>query len=273
MACYHPLQAFLIKNIKTGKNRVVFPSERRNITHYVDAIEDKSVENGSDLKLPCSACVGCKLEYSRQWSVRCIHEASYHKSNCFITLTYDNAHLPEFGTLVKKHVQDFFKRLRSRFPDYPMKYYHCGEYGDKLGRPHYHILLFGFDFSDKTYYSERRGNVYYVSELLAQIWPFGKAILGDVTLQSAGYVARYATKKQYGRFASRYYGKRIPEYATMSNGIGERWFYDNWRDVYPADDIIILNHKNKPVRHKPPRRYDELLKELDPKLYVAGGGR
>lgn len=264
MVCYRPLQAFLVKNCVTGKNRIVFPNKRKNILRSVDAVEE-SCEVSGDIKLPCSYCVGCRLEYSRQWSVRCVHEASSHASNCFITLTYSNDYLPPNGSLVKSHMQGFFKRLRARFPDWPMKYYHCGEYGDKLGRPHYHVLLFGFDFPDKVYRCSRRENDYYESDILHSLWPFGKCILGNLTYRSAGYVARYATKKQYG--LKRWRGKRIPEYATMSNGIGRQWFLNNYQDVYSYDQIIIMNHKNKPMRHKPPRRYDEWFKEIDPKRY------
>lgn len=265
MVCYRPMQAFLVKNWKTGKNRVVFPNKRRKISRAVDAVED-NCEIAGDIKLPCSYCVGCRLEYSRQWSLRCVHEASCYQSNCFITLTYDNAHLPEHGSLVVEHFQGFMKRLRERYSDVKMKYYHCGEYGDKLGRPHYHVLLFGFDFADKVYKCSRRGNQYFESQILDKIWGHGKCILGNLTLQSAGYVARYAVKKQYGMKKS--FGKRIDEYATMSNGIGRQWFYRNYQDVYANDFIIVLNAKNQPVKHKPPRRYDEWFKEIDPVRYA-----
>lgn len=68
------------------------------------------------IKLPCGQCLGCRLDYSREWAVRCTHESLLHKENSFITLTYDDEHLPEDGGLVKKHWQDFCKRLRKKKP-------------------------------------------------------------------------------------------------------------------------------------------------------------
>lgn len=270
MVCYNPLQAFLLRDLKSGKNSVIFPSRTISsasdcYTQGIDSIGSESVE---DIKLPCSVCVGCRLEYARQWSVRCVHEASYHLSNCFITLTYSNEFLPPNGSLVKADFQDFMKRLRYYFPDYPIKYFMCGEYGDKLSRPHYHAILFGLDFADKTFRTTRRGNKYFDSQILNDIWGKGKCVIGEVTLQSAAYVARYAVKKVTGNAAKRFYRDRIPEYAHPSNGIGKRWLLDNFQSVYESDEIIILNAKNKAVRHKPPRRYDEWMRELDPVLYA-----
>ena len=92
--CFHPLDAWQCSN-----GDVVFTDNlARN-----DVIRR--------LSLPCGRCVGCRLERSRQWAVRCMHEASMHMFNSFVTLTYDD-HLPEYNSLNYKHFQDFMKRLR-----------------------------------------------------------------------------------------------------------------------------------------------------------------
>lgn len=269
MACYNPRPVFLVKNVSTGRNRIVFPS--RKVVKPSDAIVDWSEEDVSDMALPCTHCAGCKLEYARQWSLKCMHEASFHSNNCFITLTYSDQYLPNYGSLDKSHFPKFIKALRERLRRVGLpniKFFHCGEYGDKLGRPHYHALIFGYDFPDKVFRSSRRGNDYYESPMLNELWGKGKCIIGNVTLQSAGYVARYAVKKRYGHTAKNYYGKKVPEYAYGSNGIGRRWIEQNWREVYAYDRIVMLNHKNKPVIHKPPRYYDDYLKVVDPVLYA-----
>lgn len=268
MACYNPRPVFLVKNVSTGRNRIVFPS--RKVVKPSDAIVDWSEEDVSDMALPCTYCAGCKLEYARQWSLKCMHEASFHNNNCFITLTYSDQHLPNYGSLDKSHFSKFIKALRERLRRAALpniKFFHCGEYGDKLGRPHYHALIFGYDFPDKVFRSSRRGNDYYESPMLDEIWGKGKCIIGNVTLQSAGYVARYALKKRYGYSAKNYYGNKVPEYAYGSNGIGRRWIEQHWREVYAYDRIVMLNTKNKPVIHKPPRYYDDYLRKVDPLLY------
>ena len=102
MPCYCPITAYYGKDVsKTGKRRIVFS-------------RDASF-SGVTLKLPCGQCIGCRLEKSRQWAVRCMHEKQMHPFNEFVTLTYDDAHLPEGGALVKRHLQLFFKRLRKKF--------------------------------------------------------------------------------------------------------------------------------------------------------------
>lgn len=271
MVCYNPRQAFYIKNLKTSKKRVVFPNHK--IRRAVDAIDDDDEVALGDLVLPCSYCVGCKTEYARQWSVRCMHEASNFKNNCFVTLTYDNFHLPKNGSLNKKHFSGFMKRLRQRLyrrGHGRIKFFHSGEYGDKMGRPHYHALIFGYDFPDKVLHSSRRGCDYYESQMLAELWPYGRCVIGAVTMQSAGYVARYALKKRYGSaFAvARHYRGRIPEYSYGSNGLGRDWIMSHIYDVYAYDRIVIMDAKNKPVIHKPPRYYDEQLKKINPELYL-----
>jgi len=223
------------------------------------------------IQLPCGQCIGCRLAKSQMWATRCLHESSMHEDNCFITLTYDDDHLPWDGSLNKKHFQDFMKRFRDRTRK-KIRYFHCGEYGEKLQRPHYHALIFGYDFEDKTLWSQKDGVRTYTSELLEKIWPFGFSTVGAVTWESAAYCARYVTKKQTGDQGKEHYWRILatdlevelqPEYATMSlkPGIGQTWFTEYKNDCFPSD-YITVNGKKKQI----PRYYDKLLEkhnELD----------
>lgn len=190
-----------------------------------------------------------------------------HGASSFITLTYSDDFLPPGRTLVKKHFQDFMKRLRKSLgKDELIRYYHCGEYGDQYGRPHYHALIFGHAFPDKVLWKTVRGVNCYTSEKLDALWGKGFTSIGDVTFQSAAYVARYVLKKQTGSQAKRWYQfvdpdtgeihDRLPEYTTMSlrPGIGATWFDKFGSDVYP-DDFVVLKGKKMAA----PRFYDALF--------------
>ena len=181
-----------------------------------------------------------------------MHEFQMHDEvGCFITLTYDDQHLPFGGTLVKHHFQDFMKRLRKRISPQRVRYYYCGEYGDQTDRPHYHALLFGFEFEDAELLGTRDGNPVYVSETLAKLWPFGLHEIGSITFESAGYVARYILKKQLGKDADEAYATaiylgdyqfyRTPEFTDMSRrpGIGYSWVQEYAADVFPSDEMYM----------------------------------
>lgn len=212
-------------------------------------------------EVACGRCIGCRLERSRMWAVRCVHEAKMHEENCFLTLTYAPEHLPEGGTLVPAHFQKFLKRLRKRISPRRISYFHCGEYGDDLGRPHYHALLFGYDFPDKV--PSRRsksGHPTWSSEILDKTWGFGDCNIGVLNFETAAYTARYALKKITGDTAEAHYGGRHPEYATMSTkpAIGKRWIDQHIDQVYRRDRIVVNG-----VEQLPPRYYDKILRRRD----------
>jgi len=224
------------------------------------------------LTIPCGKCIGCRLERSRQWAVRCIHEAQLWPNNCFITLTYAPEHLPPNGTLVLAHFQKFMKRLRKKYGS-NIRFFHCGEYGTKFARPHYHACLFNFDFDDKKFWKVKNGQKLYISAALSDLWPFGWATVGSVTFESAAYVARYILKKINGDLAENHYSfvdcdgvvrHRLPEYVTMSRrpGIAAGWFEKYGSDVFPSDEVIV---RGKSCR--PPRFYDNRLKAVDPSAF------
>lgn len=242
--CYHPLTAW-----QTIDGTIAFKSGC-----------------GRKLQLPCGRCVGCRLERSRQWAVRCMHEASLHEHNAFISLTYD----PQWQehSLCPDDFTNFLKRARHKLG--PFRYYMAGEYSELNKLPHFHACLFGAHFKDKYYFKNSpSGMKLYRSPTLEKLWPFGYSSIGDVTFESAAYVARYVMKKQTGENTKNHY-ERIdartgeifsirPEYNRMSlkPGIGKNWISKYINDVYPRDKVRVNNHDAKP-----PRYYDKHLETV-----------
>lgn len=250
MPCYHPLRAY-----KTAFGEVVFCERSK-----YDVI--------AQLSLPCGQCIGCRLERSRQWAMRCMHEASMYERNCFITLTYDDDHLPVRQMLFYPHFQLFMKRLRKQ-AGVPVRFYMCGEYGELNWRPHYHACLFNWDFADKYYWStSESGEKLYRSPALESLWPLGCCSVGRVTFESAAYCARYCVQKITGHNAQFFYARvdsdgkyqLVPEFNHMSlkPGIGAPWLAKWGGDVYPHDFVIVNG-----VECKPPKYYDKLWSICD----------
>lgn len=246
MVCYHPITAWrsLEGRGANGKWPLVF--NKRD--GYCDL----------EVQIPCGQCIGCRLERSRQWAVRCVHEASLYPRNCFITLTYDDSHLPGISLVPRDYVL-FMKRLRKRFGS-GIRFFHCGEYGSLNLRPHHHAILFNFDFEDKVLWSVRSGVRLHRSAALESLWPYGFSTIGDVTFESAAYVARYVLKKVTGSDAQDHYKGRVTEYVTMSRkpGIAYDWFRRYSSDIYPNDYVVIRGG----VKCKPPRYYDNLYDNI-----------
>lgn len=206
--------------------------------------------------------------------MRCMHEASMHESNAFLTLTYSDENLPSNLSLDKKVLPLFFKKYRKHlerhYDDAKIRYFACGEYGDITHRPHYHTLIFGHDFEDKKFHTRTKdGENLYTSDTLNNLWRHGHAIIGDVSFQSAAYVARYQLKKITGLGANTHYGEREKEFSLMSRGkkggIGKPWL-DKWAtDVYPNDYVIVKGKKMKPPKYydsQLPEEYLAALKEI-----------
>ena len=223
--------------------------------------------------IPCGQCIGCRLERSRQWAIRLVHENQLHEESAFLTLTYSDKHLPPDGGLVPKDHTLWMKRYRKSLngkkgrPLRNIKYFHCGEYGDETGRPHYHTLVFGHDYSDKRLHKvTEQGHRIWTSEALDEKWGLGHCYIGSVTFESAAYVARYIMKKQTGIHAEDAYkgydwvsGEVVdihPEYITMSNGLGTGWYEQFKDEAYPEDEIIMRGR-----RMRPPKHYDRLFEE------------
>jgi len=260
MTCYHPLDAFQLCESPPEGVRKIWFSKPLNY-------------DSRPIKLPCGQCKGCRLERSRQWAIRCSHEASQHDDNAFITLTYNDDALPSNGSLDHRHFQLFMKKLRKSIYPKRLKFYMCGEYGDLNMRPHYHACLFGHDFKDKQLWKERSGIRTYISDELAEIWGNGFITTGDVTFESAAYVARYVMKKRTGPAAIARYttydpetGEILrdlkPEYNKGSNGIAKWWVLKNREIVMRRDEVIC---RGRPMQ--PPRYYDRVLEAVDGEIY------
>ncbi len=238
--------------------------------------------NYKEKQIPCGRCLGCKIERSRQWAVRCMHELKFHEKSCFITLTYNDEHLPQGGTLVKRDWVLFMKRLRQAIAPTKIRFLQCAEYGEGNMRPHFHAIIFGYDFEDKIFYktSPKSGSKLYRSPTLEKIWadkegnPIGFCDIGDVTFDSAQYVAGYVTKKITGELAHDHYKytdpetgeitHRLPEFSLMSRqpGLGKGWIEKYQTDVYPHDKVVTNGKLSKP-----PRYYDKHLEQTDPAQY------
>lgn len=215
--------------------------------------------------VPCGRCLQCRMSRAKEWSVRCFHEASLHRQNCFLTLTYNNAHLPAFGSLSKRDVQLFLKRLRKAISPVKIRYFLCGEYGSHYSRPHYHLLIFGWcPFDLIPWATSRKGSALFRSSLIERLWPFGFSTVGEFTLRSAAYVARYCMKKVTGKQWKEMDNGKIQEFTLSSRrpAIGRGWFERFGLSSYPSD-FCIINEK----KVKPPRYYDKLLQLTDDVLY------
>jgi len=214
------------------------------------------------VQLPCGQCIGCRLARSREWAVRCTHEAQLYEDNCFITLTYSDEYLPLNASLRRKDLTDFFKRLRKRF-SHTIRYFACGEYGTKFARPHYHAILFNHDFADKRLYKSGKFPLFN-SQTLSETWPFGHSVVAGFSFESAAYTARYCVKKVTGKNADDHYGDRTPEFSAMSlkPGIGYDFFMKYYEDIVNYDRVVSRGGKES----KPPRYYDKLLSGCDVEL-------
>lgn len=284
MPCYFPITGYRSKYInENGKRPIVF-----------------DIKNGfSDMKvqIPCGQCLGCRLEYSRQWAIRCVLESKMFETNSFLTLTYRTEDLPEDWSVSKRELQLFLKRLRKKLGR-RVRYFACGEYGETcfhcgkhitehkdadhdycpvIGRPHYHLIIFGYDFPDKVLWSVKNGNNLYRSAELESVWQKGMAIIGNVTFDSCAYVARYILKKQKGKDAPKYYERLVnetgeilkleKEFCIMSTGSGKKSdkgtpFFGgiglSWYEKFKCDtdkDFITIRGVKVPI----PKYFDTLL--------------
>lgn len=250
MRCVSPVSAW-----QTDSGEIVF-AERGKIRR--------------SLTLRCGQCIHCRLERSRQWAIRGMHESQLYDFNSFINLTYSDEHLPEDCSLNYIHFQKFMRRVRKHFK-MRVRFYMCGEYGERYGRPHFHACLFNCFFEDRYYWRmSDSGFPLYRSPTLEKLWPFGHCEVGDVSFDSVAYIARYICKKVTGPAADDHYRivdpdtgeifNRVPEFTRMSlkPGIGADWYKKFRSEVYPLDRVVV---NGKEV--KPPRYYDELLKRED----------
>jgi hypothetical protein len=274
MPCYHPIECYKLHTPLDNGRVLVF--DKPPTTAY------------QPIKINCGHCWGCRLDYSRDWSVRIMHEAKMHDHNYFLTLTYDDEHLPQDMSLHGDHLRRFFKRLREQTGK-KFRYYAAGEYGEKYRRPHYHLCLFGLNLDDKVVLKQvHGGHKLYTSDTISSAWDFGFHSIGTLTLESAAYVARYVVKKRVGKgsFTAKVYNdetqqfeevyyesvsdyyetvdydtgevqERFPEFCRMSRrpGIGQSWIDKFAKDVLSTGSVVLENGKQTRI----PRYYLEKL--------------
>jgi len=283
MPCFHPTPAWKSKIPNaSGKHPLVFE-------------EAKGLDN-SRQDVACGGCIGCRIDITRDWAVRIIGESRLHPANCFVTETYDDFNLPERNQLCIDDVQKYLKRLRyhhaegqkafmkslnvSRaeqrqfLKDNPLRFFGSGEYGETTARPHYHHIFFGTDFADdRKKHSKIKGNQYWKSDKLNEIWGKGDCLISNVTPQSAAYVAGYVFKKVNGQLSDEHYARldgatgeyylKNKEFSHMSRrpGIGQLHF-EKYQEEITLSDSVILNARQIKV----PRYFDKLLEKSDPEL-------
>lgn len=199
---------------------------------------------------PCGQCGECRLSRARTWATRCVHEATYWKHSCFITLTYKDT--PPDNSLCPDDTRNFIRRFRDEFKK-PFKYFLVGEYGEKGDRPHYHALIFGHDFGLANHHKpEDKKEEKLTSDLhllhntealscpeLNSIWGLGHTSVGHLTFDSAAYCAQYSMKKITGSKAAAHYGKKIPEFMrTSQNAIGKQYALQFSQEIIDNNSVI-----------------------------------
>lgn len=260
MPCYHPRKGWRAKREgPDGQRGIVFSLASASVNEPVS--------------VPCGKCVGCRMLHSQAWAVRCMHESQFHEDNSFVTLTYADKFLPVNRSLDKRHVQLFMKKLRHFMDGERISYFACGEYGDIGARPHYHALLFGVDFPDRTLWKDTSNGPLFLSPTLERLWGMGFTSFGPVNVATVRYACQYVTKK-VGKVLSSYewtdengeIHQRTPEFALMSRrpAIGRKWIERYASDVLP-DDFVVMDGKKLPV----PRYYNKRLEIDEAALYAA----
>ncbi len=290
MSCYHPLYAWIDHSIfENGKqkNKVTISKNQDQFKSFDDfkSMFDPNINPYLEpIMLPCGKCIGCKLDKSRDWANRCQLEASYYSENYFLTLTYDDDHLPysqnynaltksyaSVPTLRKKDLQDFLKRLRRHFEynfdEYGIRFFACGEYGTINHRPHYHVILFNCKLSDDLVFKfSKSGNPFYQSPLIDKLWNKGIAIVSTVTWDTCAYTARYVLKKCSDSVIDPQWSDSDFEFEfiNMSRrpGIGKNFYDDNKEEIYEFDRIS--KGFKSPIR--PPKYYDRLYDVDNPEV-------
>lgn len=230
MSCNFPLKGFFTGNFtEKGAQELIISRQNTDLLSVADAVklgykigpaapllDVNGVPFLSDpVDIPCGKCLGCKMDFAKNWTTRAVLEMQDHKFNYFLTLTFDDSNCPP--AISKRDLQLFFKRLRRQGVDF--RYFACGEYGERHGRPHYHAIL----FMDKPLHLSPIGiNVFHSPEI-AKAWSFGLHSLSFSQSACCAYVAGYVLKKQKD---PRIYPEESAPFILMSRrpGLGRNYF-------------------------------------------------
>lgn len=285
--CYHPLKGFYLGTKANGKRN--FKVTSYDVDHLekfgelwipqYDGYKSFNSSNGRPyvdkyIEIPCGRCIGCRLQRSREWANRLMMELQYYEKAIFLTLTYDDEHLhifegvqPETGEIIKtpglvlEDLQKFIKDLRNKYRGEKIRYFACGEYGDRYQRPHYHLIIFGYKPDDAVF--EFRSNMfnYFKSAEISELWSNGLHLFSDVSWDTCAYTARYVTKKLYGEESEKYDLKNIRSpFCIMSTrpGIGFQWYQDH-KDMFRDDQrIYYMASSDRSISFNKPRYFKKL---------------
>lgn len=274
MSCYHPL---------LGIWRGEYTSTGAKKYHIEGNLDPNDCPHLLEhVVIPCGKCIGCRLDYSRSWADRMMLELETAKKGLFVTLTYDNEHLPVcqydedgfplYGSLQKRDCQLWMKVLRKRFEGVRIRFYLAGEYGENTLRPHYHAILFGIGLCDLPdlvpHGTNELGDKYFISPMLSETWDRGFVLVSDVSWKTCAYVARYVTKKLNGPWSIDYAIRNcIPEFSLMSRkpGIG-RLYLEEHPDCLDYENINISTAESG-LKIRIPKYYLRQIKLTDPERY------
>lgn len=233
----------------------------------------KAIPGLLGFEFECRKCLPCRLNLAREKAIRCVHEAKMHKGNIFLTLTYDEEHLTS-DRLQYKDFQNFMKSLRetvtrkayskSHKDELYMPMMVTGEYGELNKRPHWHALIFNYFPDDaKPKYKTKDGEHVYTSALIDKLWKKGNTEFGSVTMDSAGYVARYAAKKLvHGHDQDHDYH---PIHKTSSRrAIGRSWIEKYYKHTFDHGFVTLPNGQTTKI----PRYYTDWVKKHKPDVYI-----
>lgn len=275
MKCIRPLKASL-----DLEGNIIFTS--------------KKAERGLQaFEFECRKCLPCRLNGAREKAIRAIHEAKIHEDNIFLTLTYDDEHLRS-PKLQYSDFQSFMKRLRSSisrernkqnkkkwnikamrelskedrrkfYREVGISFMVTGEYGELNKRPHWHALIFNYRPPDAEYkYSTDRGDKVWTSKIIDNLWKHGATEFGTITIDSAGYVARYAAKKLVHGKDDEHDFHPIHKVSTRGGGIGKKWIEKYWQHTFENGFVVLPTGEKARI----PRYYEDWFKKTYPEKYV-----
>lgn len=294
MTCYKPL----IRCVERGKYVTAKDGhkyEKASIMSYEDLeVFDKNTQYYKYQFIPCGNCIGCRLDYSREWANRGYLESLEYEQNYFVTITYDDDHITKKdeviteegityteidelewnGTLVPKELTQFIKNVRQimkrKYNQDGIRFMAAGEYGEENRRPHYHIIFFNLNLPVETFYNPRvswNNDVYYQNTIIEQAWGKGISNICEANWNNIAYTARYITKKINGKESEDFYAAQgeEKEFFRVSRmpGIGEGYYRKHKEEIYKNDEIIIRNKKGVHTV-KPPKYFDMLYERENP---------
>ena len=318
MQCFTPMVRFyqlMPKGAKEkglkGPQRIVPRGEvfanLKEDENYLTRIQDRNYElekQGSNWRfqlIPCRHCWACQLKYSAEWASRLTWESQYHEHKYFITLTYDEAHLPIYesfkyidedgkvttyendgtwnGTLEPQDMNKFINTIRKYYERQGIKgikYFYCGEYGTETKRPHYHLILFGAPLDLEQFYDwyvdPKHKKLHWKSHQIDKWWNKGMVDIAEVEWNCCAYVARYCMKKLDQENDARVYAEagKIKEMIRMSRrpGIGMRYYEEHKDHIYETDSVVQKTIGGNISTFKPPKAFDRKFEKDNPEVWA-----